>query len=453
MRRMDDIMSDSIGRDYKKNDTPSRAIEDAGVSDKWDEPKYFNYAYEGEEDDLIEEIEYKDEGNNIENYEYEGEGDDCDVGDNGITVIVEPGKNISVFDNIEEEYVEPKDRTIRTLYGSNAGTLFVGKGGVFTDIEEEYLEESNPDYMDEYGIEGEGRVYDDGTFLDEYGRDTRFSKEELDEYGVYEIGNSNYDDYEDEKYYDEDGGYSVDEDDEYRTYEDGGDDYVESKPPRRGLKAFWIMLIIFMLLSGGCFYASYWFQVNGNKVENKRVPATASIGFNYNCIHDNLDWVRNDKMTLNSMEYFYNKTGVQPYLVTYGYIDNTKKELNEFSKDWIANNVHNECYMLIMYISGVDVSQKGNFIYLYGDSVGSVMDPDARQVVSRRMDEKWMNSTPKDSMLQSFFTELADELMYKSIPGSTLSYLWLKCAQFLSVLGAIVCLILLIRGRMRVKID
>ena len=103
-----------------------------------------------------------------------------------------------------------------------------------------------------------------------------------------------------------------------------------------------------------------------------REPIHADIGFNNNCIVDELDWFDNIGQTSRRLENFFDKTGVQPfiYLKAHDSALTTDAEKTEFAEDWYEDNIDNEGTFLFMYFAEENQDEDvGYMAYVNGKQV------------------------------------------------------------------------------------
>lgn len=201
------------------------------------------------------------------------------------------------------------------------------------------------------------------------------------------------------------------------------------RPPRRstvivsnggGLNAI-ISLIIFIAIFAFVF-GSF---PSSNSSSTKSVPKStqnrerleSDVGYDNNCIIDNIGWFDNITKTEKSIKQFYDETGVQPYIVLNAYdstlLTDTAKE--EYAKKWYDEHIKNESTFLYMYFAEPDTDNDvGYMAYVNGKQVSSVMDSEAIEIFWAYVDKYWYSDMSTDDMFTTIFTKTADRIMTKS---------------------------------------
>lgn len=217
-----------------------------------------------------------------------------------------------------------------------------------------------------------------------------------------------------------------------RSSYDGGGFYGGSfypRPPRRstvivshgGSFNAIISLIIFIVV----LIAAFGGFPSSNSSSTKSVPKStqnrerleSGVGYDNNCIVDNIGWFDNVTKTEKSIKQFYDKTGVQPYIVLNAYdstlLTDTAKE--EYAKKWYDEHIKNESTFLYMYFAEPDTDNDvGYMAYVNGKQVSSVMDSEAIEIFWAYVDKYWYSDMSTDDMFTTIFTKTADRIMTKS---------------------------------------
>lgn len=182
-----------------------------------------------------------------------------------------------------------------------------------------------------------------------------------------------------------------------------------------------ISLIIFVVV----LIAAFGGFPSSNSSSTKSVPKStqnrerleSGVGYDNNCIVDNIGWFDNVTKTEKSIKKFYDKTGVQPYIVLNAYdstlLTDTAKE--EYAKKWYDEHIKNESTFLYMYFSEPDTDNDvGYMAYVNGKQVSSVMDSEAIEIFWAYVDKYWYSDMSTDDMFTTIFTKTADRIMTKS---------------------------------------
>lgn len=182
-----------------------------------------------------------------------------------------------------------------------------------------------------------------------------------------------------------------------------------------------ISLIIFIVV----LVAAFGGFPSSNSSSTKSVPKStqnrerleSGVGYDNNCIIDNIGWFDNVTKTEKSIKQFYDKTGVQPYIVLNAYdstlLTDTAKE--EYAKKWYDEHIKNESTFLYMYFAEADIDNDvGYMAYVNGKQVSSVMDSEAIEIFWAYVDKYWYSDMSTDDMFTTIFTKTADRIMTKS---------------------------------------
>ena len=225
------------------------------------------------------------------------------------------------------------------------------------------------------------------------------------------------------------------------------------RPPRRstvivsngGGFNFIIVLIIFIAI----FYSVFGGFLSSNSSSTKSIPKStqnrerleSGVGYDNNCIIDNIGWFDNVTKTEKSIKKFYDKTGVQPYIVLNAYdstlLTDTAKE--EYAKKWYDEHIKNESTFLYMYFAEQDTDNDvGYMAYVNGKQVSSVMDSEAIEIFWAYVDKYWYSDMSTDDMFTTIFTKTADRIMTKSTTAADVGNNAVKVIGIIVVFAGII---------------
>lgn len=238
----------------------------------------------------------------------------------------------------------------------------------------------------------------------------------------------------------------------------GGDFYP--RPPRRstvivshgGSFNTVISLIIFIVVLAAAF-GSF---PSSSSSSTKSVPKStqnrerleSGVGYDNNCIIDNIGWFDNVTKTEKSIKQFYDKTGVQPYIVLNAYdstlLTDTAKE--EYAKKWYDKHIKNESTFLYMYFAEPDTDNDvGYMAYVNGKQVSSVMDSEAIEIFWAYVDKYWYSDMSTDDMFTTIFTKTADRIMTKSTTAADVGNNAVKVIGVIVVFAGIIIVMIIRR--------
>lgn len=145
-----------------------------------------------------------------------------------------------------------------------------------------------------------------------------------------------------------------------------------------------------------------------------REKADTGVSFNSDCVLDELGWVEDVAATGESLEDFYDATGVQPYVYFRAYDASltSDSEKEEYAFDWYEDNIDNEGTFLFLYFAEEDTDNDvGYMVYVNGYDIDSVMDEEAVDIFWDYVDEYWYSDLSTDDMLTEIFNSTADAIM------------------------------------------
>ena len=232
------------------------------------------------------------------------------------------------------------------------------------------------------------------------------------------------------------------------------------RPPRRstifigsggGINAI-VSLVIFIVVLVtvfGGFPSSNSSSTKGvPKSTQNRERLESGVGYDNNCIIDNIGWFDNVTKTEKSIKKFYDKTGVQPYIVLNAYdstlLTDTAKE--EYAKKWYDEHIKNESTFLYMYFAEPDTDNDvGYMAYVNGKQVSSVMDSEAIEIFWAYVDKYWYSDMSTDDMFTTIFTKTADRIMTKSTTAADVGNNAIKVIGVIIVFAGIIVVMVLRR--------
>lgn len=179
-----------------------------------------------------------------------------------------------------------------------------------------------------------------------------------------------------------------------------------------------VSLIIFLVvLVAACGGLSPSSTRSVPKSTQNRERLESGAGYDNNCIVDDIGWFDNVTKAEKALKYFYDKTGVQPYIVLNAYDSSltTDSEKEEYAKKWYDEHIKNESTFLYMYFAEPDTDNDvGYMAYVNGKQVSSVMDSEAIEIFWAYVDKYWYSDMSTDDMFTTIFTKTADRIMTKS---------------------------------------
>ena len=159
------------------------------------------------------------------------------------------------------------------------------------------------------------------------------------------------------------------------------------------------------------------FVSDGPTNSRNREKVNTGVAFHNNCIVDELGWFDNIPKTERRLQNFYDKTGIQPYIVLHAYDPalQTDAEKEAFANEYYEENIDNEGTFLFMYFAEEDQDNDvGYMCYVNGKQITSVMDSEAVDIFWAYVDNNWYSDASTDDMFVSIFDSTAKTIMTKS---------------------------------------
>lgn len=183
-----------------------------------------------------------------------------------------------------------------------------------------------------------------------------------------------------------------------------------------GCGAFLIILVIVLifLLIIGIFMASVFTgssEITKSTVARQPLPAGSVNETEY--YSDELGWINNQTKMEEGLKYFYQKTGVQPYVVI---IDNVNDSQNptEFELDSYANALYDELFSDEAHLLFVFYEYNDFYMdrYVAGTQAKTVIDREAADILLDYIDRNYYDSNLTDEeFFSNSFRDAAERIM------------------------------------------
>lgn len=145
-----------------------------------------------------------------------------------------------------------------------------------------------------------------------------------------------------------------------------------------------------------------------------RVKVESDLEFDSSCILDELGWFDDTASAGESLEDFFNATGVQPYIYMRSYDSSltSDSEKDDYAQQWYEDNIDNEQTFLYIYFAEEDTGNDVGYMYcVCGYDIEEVMDEEAIDLFWNYIDEYWPTDLSTDDMFTTIFNTLADAIM------------------------------------------
>ena len=176
-----------------------------------------------------------------------------------------------------------------------------------------------------------------------------------------------------------------------------------------------LMSVFFSAISSrlsGLSRSAYSSSVPANTRNRERL--NSGMSFDSNCIIDELGWFDSVSKTGTRLKTFYDKTGVQPYIVLLQYHPELTTDLQkeEYAQDYYEDHIDNESTFLYIYFAEEDQDNDvGYMCYVNGIQVDSVMDAEAVDIFWEYLDRNWYSGMSTDELFERAFTRTAEAIM------------------------------------------
>lgn len=156
-----------------------------------------------------------------------------------------------------------------------------------------------------------------------------------------------------------------------------------------------------------------------------REKLNLGYAYDYDCIEDNAYWFDSPTHLAASLKHFYDKTGVQPYIL----IEEYKPELTtdnaklSYAEEFYEDNFPNENVFLYVYFEDSYDTGEGYQCYVNGLKIDSMMDNEAIDIFWNYIDSYWYSDMSSDDLFEKAFKNTADKITTKS--KTPLDILWI----------------------------
>lgn len=147
---------------------------------------------------------------------------------------------------------------------------------------------------------------------------------------------------------------------------------------------------------------------------NTREKLDTGQAYINDCVIDELGWFDDVSETENLLKNFWEKTGVQPYIILRDYdADLTSdSEKEQWAIDYYDDHFDTENIFLFVYFAEEDTDNDvGYMAYANGYETTSVMDSEAVEIFWNNIDKYWYTDLSTDDVLIRSFDDTADAIM------------------------------------------
>lgn len=181
----------------------------------------------------------------------------------------------------------------------------------------------------------------------------------------------------------------------------------------------WISVLMLILAAFLLFSSFNLRRGMDTAIVREKLPAEACI-LSDQWIDDRVDWIADTATVKQGMEYFYDKTGVQPYLLICDSLDGMRGEITDGEAESALKELYHSLYEdeghMIFAFMEYESSEYITWIYA-GRSAASVVDEDARELILNYADRYYTDSSLTDEEFFAKIFETSADAMMKD-PGS-----------------------------------
>jgi hypothetical protein len=147
---------------------------------------------------------------------------------------------------------------------------------------------------------------------------------------------------------------------------------------------------------------------NTSNTTAQKTKLSSSAAFKSDCIEDGLGWFGNSNAAGNELKNFYDKTGVQPYILLMEYDGSIDSDdgFDDYSFDYYVDNIVNEDSFLFVYMDGKN-GDFGRYTYVIGDNTATVIDSNAIDDFLDYLDDYWDSDMTTDALFENAFDKMA----------------------------------------------
>ena len=206
------------------------------------------------------------------------------------------------------------------------------------------------------------------------------------------------------------------------------------------------LLLIIIIVTLCLFFGMFIEPSSGSNSVSEAISALSSssrekldldITYTEDCVIDELEWIDDEEGLAGELRYFYEETGIQPYIWLRAY-DETLTSDDEklaFAEEWYEANIDNEGTFLFVYFAEENADEGAGYMCcVSGGDIGDVMDDEAIEVFWEKIDAYWDSDQETADIFAAVYEETADEIMAGS--GDAIGI-----ARIITTLAAVLVLI------------
>lgn len=223
-----------------------------------------------------------------------------------------------------------------------------------------------------------------------------------------------------------------------------------------GYSRFSVTLLVVLMLLGLMIALSGAFQGTSRQYSRNNIKSTivreridTRNTYMNDCIIDELGWFNNTSWTASRLSEFWEKTGVQPYIILRAYDPalTTDAQKEQWATEYYDENFDAENIFLFVYFAEKDTDNDvGYMAYKNGPEALSVMDYEAIEILRRYIEKYWYTDATTDDVFINAFNNTADVIMHVSTTGKDILK-WTLISCVVIVVGVVLVTVIKQRNK------
>ena len=197
-----------------------------------------------------------------------------------------------------------------------------------------------------------------------------------------------------------------------------------------------IFIIVFALyILGEVLSSTAAGSIQKSTVEREKLESSSLIESD-TYYEDRLDWIFSQNTLEGGMKYFYEKTGVQPFLIITDDIGGngiySEDQMWKFANDVYDAHFNDEAHLVVVFYEHLG---EYHTCYVTGTEAKTVVDDEGGEILLDYLDHYYYSDLDEDEMFNKAFRESADRMM-----TVTPSYGWIALIIVLAIVVMIIAL-------------
>ena len=182
-----------------------------------------------------------------------------------------------------------------------------------------------------------------------------------------------------------------------------------------------------------------------------REKIDSGYGYEVDCVVDECGELSSERTVENSLQNFYNKTGVQPFVYLKAFDPDfdpamvTQDQREEWAQQLFDDrNLHEGTFLLVMFENSRDEVYLDYTVYIVGQQCEVVMDAEACEILEHYFQNNWYNdSLSTDEVIVNSFNKTASRIMTRTTTSTDIAFIAvIGVVSILVVVGVAVILIM-----------